>query len=64
MKFSSMLYSLGRRVSKSASIANDIETILTGNPSKIGKRIVNKTINKTTYKAGRMVANSVKKKVK
>jgi hypothetical protein len=59
-KPSSVLYNLARKVGKTASKMNDIETLLTLNPSKIVKRIA----RKTTYKATNSVARKINKNLR
>lgn len=43
----SSLYNISRKTGKVASIANDIKTISSCSTSKICKRLVRKTVNKT-----------------
>ena len=52
---SSKLYNASRKIGKAASILNDIETLATGNPKKITKRLKRKIGNKIFNKIRRKV---------
>lgn len=49
MRISSLLYKATRSLGKAASRANDIETLMTGDPKKIAKRAARKAANKSVY---------------
>ena len=60
MKLSSKLYSIAKQFGKSASIVNDIETLLTGDKDKMTKRVK----RKVAYKAERKLMNFINRKIK
>lgn len=59
-KLSSLLYKLSRSIGKTSGILNDVETLLTGDPKKISKRLVRKSVNKTAYKITKKITNKLK----
>lgn len=59
-KLSSYFYDAARRAGKTAGKLNTIETVLTGDPKKIVKRIA----RKKTYKMTNKVARSINKFLK
>lgn len=56
----SALYKASRICGKSASTANTIKTILTGNPEKIAKHLARKAV----YKEGNKITNKIGRKIK
>ena len=54
-KLSSKLFNLNRKIGKAASFLLDIETLATGNPELIAKRVIRKNINKTSRKITRQI---------
>lgn len=60
MKLSKVLYNITRTTGKYASLANDIETIMTGDPKKIAKRMQRKATYKVTSKIARKINNKLK----
>lgn len=59
-KLKTGLYKATRKLGKVASVVNDIETIATGNPKKIFKRIKRKTIGKTINKVNQKIMRKIK----
>lgn len=53
MKLSRSLYKIARKIGKAATISNDIETLLSGDPKKIAKRAARKATWKTSNKLTR-----------
>jgi hypothetical protein len=60
MSLSGFLYDLARQAGKTASKIRDIEVIASGDPKKIGKRVIRKAISKESFK----VAKSINRKIK
>lgn len=58
-KLTSDLYKLSRKLGKTASIINDIETLASGNPKKILKRSKKKTVGKALNKLNRKIINKL-----
>lgn len=50
-KKSTGIYKAARKLNKSASIVNDVETVLSGDVNKITKRVKNKIVGKVAGKA-------------
>ena len=50
-KKSTSIYKAARKLNKSASIVNDVETVLSGDVKKIAKRAKNKFLGKVAGKA-------------
>jgi hypothetical protein len=59
MKISSLLYSLARGIGKTASTLNDVETVLSGDPKKIVKRVARKATWKASNKITRKFTNKI-----
>lgn len=54
-KKSTVIYKAARKLNKSASIVNDVETVLSGDIDKITKRAKNKVVGKVAGKALRNI---------
>jgi hypothetical protein len=59
-KLSGLLYGLARGINRAASAINDIETVGTLDPRKIGSRAIRKAINKASYTATRKFTKKFK----
>lgn len=60
MKISRLLYNLTRKLGKASSIANDLETISTGDCNKIVKRFARKSIFKKSNKIAKIINSKIK----
>lgn len=62
-KLSGYLYNVTRKMGKAASTVNTIETIASGDPKKIAKRLVRYNVNKSGHKATNSVLTKLLKKL-
>ena len=53
------LYKISRWFGKASSTLNDIETLATGDPKKIAKRIARKELYKTSNKVTRKISKKI-----
>ncbi|PTY92975.1 hypothetical protein [Heyndrickxia sporothermodurans] len=60
MKLSNGLYKLARKIGKAATVSNDIETLMSGDPKKIAKRAARKAIWKTNNRVTRKITDRFK----
>lgn len=54
------LYGWSRTLARTASKVRDVETILTGDPVKIGERFIKKEVYRQTGKAARRISRKLK----
>lgn len=62
MKIRSFLYDTADKMQKVAGIIGDVETLLSGNPKKIVRRIGNKSKNKIIYRTANNISRKVTKR--
>lgn len=59
-RWSSFFYEIARKAGKTASFFNDLETLASGNPKRIVKRMARKAVWKTHNKSAKKISDKIK----